>query len=422
MKKAMLITVGNTADPILKAIEEARAEGEEVTIFLLYGRPFPGQNPSPFDVAYQARQKGEEMGIAVQPREAADPEDLNTCLAAARDILREAADAEQVVVNFTGGTKALSAAVVHAALTESLSGELILDYTGGKVHDQQGQVLREEMRVKRSERTATNEILQQVLQRLRRGNYREARLLVERLPENGLGGFVRQATEGLYLWDEFDYEAAVQVFRRLHRPASVLSDDERLSPLAGLVNRLLEPGNALCELFQALRKAQEGQAGIRKEFRHFPLLVADVLENSLRRLREDRPTDSVLRSYRAVEAAVQAQLLKKDINPWRPDWQRLGREMVERYLALQKATQPPKDLALSAGLTLLEAMGQGLREEAHKWRDDIRRSRNESYLEHGYVRLRREDAERLNGYAVALCAELLGDSLDALRASVCHSW
>jgi len=423
MKKVLLVTVGNTADPILKAIDESHAEDGEVEVSLLYGRPFPGQSASPFEVAQEAKKRCQEMGVGVQTFEAPDPEDINSCLAVAREVLHKVATAEQVIVNFTGGTKALSAAIVHAALTEPLNGELILDYTGGQVRDPQGRVLREAMRVVRSERTATDEILQQVLNRLQQGNYREARLLAERLPEFGRGRFAKQVTEALYLWDEFDYAGAVQVLRRLREAAKMLADDESLASLAELVIRLLEPGQHICDLVDRLHRAQQKQGMPGKEAEHFPLLVADALENSRRRMKENRPTDSVLRSYRAVEVAVQARLFDKGINPWHPNWQAVSSEAMQRYLALVKATEPPRKISLDNGLKLLEAIGQQtLREDMDEKLRYLQQPRNDSYLEHGYQRLAAEDAQRLHGYAVMLCAELSGAPLEVVRESVSHEW
>lgn len=421
MKKALIITVGNTADPILKAIKEEYKESGDITVFLLYGRPFPGQkNPSPFDIANKAKQECEEIGVAVRLFEAADPEDINASLSVARDIYRRAFDAEQVIVNFTGGTKVLSASVVHAALTEPLSGGLILDYTGGPQRDDQGRVIREAMRVVRSERTATDEILQEVINKIRLGNYRDAHLLSEHLPQKGKGGFVKRAAQALYLWDEFDYEAATENLQRLNEPAKVLSDDEYLSPLAAIIIKLLEPGNRICQLLSLLRKAQQGQIPSKSAIEHFPLLVADAIENSRRRLQEERATDSVLRSYRAVEITVQARLIHNGINPWRPMWQSVDQETIRQYLELLNATQPPRDIALSTGLVLLEVMGQTLSEEQQKWRGDLQQLRNYSYLEHGYQRLKVVDAQRLNNYATAICRELLGDTLNNLQTLLRH--
>ena len=54
MKTAVVITSGNTAEPILKAIEDAAQEGGEVMVYLIYGKPFPQQSPSPLEVASAA--------------------------------------------------------------------------------------------------------------------------------------------------------------------------------------------------------------------------------------------------------------------------------------------------------------------------------------------------------------------------------
>ncbi len=313
----------------------------------------------------------------------------------------------------------MSAAVVHAALTEPFSGKLALDYTGGHVRDEKGRVSGA-MRV--TQRTATDDVVQQVMDRLRRESYREARLFAERLPDRGKAGFVRQAAEALYLWDEFDYAASFQILRRLSQAGDALLDDEGLLPLIRLLKRLLEPGRQLDELQRTLDRIQGGQTKAEGTTSRFPLLVADTLENSLRRMREGRATDSVLRSYRAVEVAVQARLLRNVINPWRPDWQSVAVEMRERYLSLLKTVEPPKKLSLYSGWTFLEAAGQTFSAEMARWRDDLQQCRNGSYLEHGYQRLNVEGAQRLNGHAAALCAELLGDSLETARAAVRHSW
>jgi len=47
MKTVLMVTVGNTADPILQALQQTSAEAGEVTVYLIYGRPFPDQKPSP---------------------------------------------------------------------------------------------------------------------------------------------------------------------------------------------------------------------------------------------------------------------------------------------------------------------------------------------------------------------------------------
>lgn len=420
---AVIITVGGTADPIVKAVEEVQAETAGVTVFLLYGRPFPGQKPSPFDVAAEAQRACQARGILVRTHEVADPEDINVCLSEARRLFRALSDSERIIVNFTGGTKPLSAAVVHAALAAELSGALVLDYTGGAVRDEHGRVVREAMRVVRSERTATEERLQQAVQSARRSNYQEAQFLCQMLPGRGRAGFVKQAIEALFLWDEFDYEGAHGIVKRLQEPARALEDDPVISPLARLVIRLGEPSQRLKRLLPTLRRTQQdGETPKASAHDDLPLLVADILENSRRRLEQGRPTDGVLRAYRAIESAVQGQLLRRGVNPWHPQWDTLPENVRARFLELLNATREPSQLTLSTGLALLEALGQTLDADMRKWLMDVQQARNFSYLEHGYLRCDRQRAERVHEYAGAICEAILNMSLADEREKVRHRW
>jgi len=192
--------------------------------------------------------------------------------------------------------------------------------------------------------------------------------------------------------------------------------------LIHLLRRILEPGRQLEELQRTLSKIQGGQGKAEGAVSRLPLLIADTLENSLRRMREGRATDSILRSYRAVEVAVQARLLRNGINPWRPAWHNTAPEILCRFLSLMKATEPPRNISLYSGWTFLEATGQSFDPALTERRNDLQRSRNDSYLEHGYQRLDSADAERLNGYAAILCEEILGESLKDARAAVRHGW
>jgi len=420
MGTVLILTVGTTADPLLKAVEEQRAEDPELSVFVVYGRPFPNQDPNPFDVAVQVRQRAAELGVPVETREVSDPEDIDVCLHVARSVLHEAITADRVVVDFTGGTKPISAALVHAAISEPLSGQLVLEYTGGPLRDSAGRVLREAMHLRRSERTATEELLRQVLNLLHRSAYREARIFAQRLPDRGRAGFVRRAVEALYAWDEFDYEASVQSLRQLYGPARAMQDVPEVGAVAGLLCRLLEPGNRLERLVRDLRGLQEGD-GPFPPLDATALLVADALENAARRLGEERPTDCVLRAYRAVECAVQAQLLARRINPWRPNWDELERLVLDRYLEAVDKKGLPRELALSTGLRLLETFEGPLPAPLQDRLRDLQLHRNRSYLEHGYQRIKHADAERLLEYAEELCAHILRTDMAGLRSSVTHS-
>jgi CRISPR-associated protein (TIGR02710 family) len=443
MTTYLVLTVGTTADPLLKAVEEHRAQDPDLRVFLLYGCPFPGQDPSPFDVAARVKDAAGRLGVPVEIRQIADPEDLDACLQTCRGVLRDVSQTDRIVVDFTGGTKAMSAAVVHAALTESLAGRLAFEYTGGAIRDPTGRVLREAMRHRVTERTATDETIRQVLELLQRFAYREARPLAFKLPEAGRAGFLRRAVDALNAWDEFHYETCWESLGRLTGAARLAQDDPELAPLASLCLRLREPAAVLRTAVQRLRTLEEGNPGSPwPASEEMALLVADALENAARRLIEDRPTDGVLRAYRAVEVAVQSRLLFHGVNPWRPDWNRLDPAVLDRYAALPVAPpdenspapsepgvpvardrsgwHPPRELALTTGLRLVEALEGALPEDLVRRLRDLQMKRNRSYLEHGYLRVTQQDGKRLLDAAHAVCSHLMGTDLTPIRDRVSH--
>ncbi len=222
----------------------------------------------------------------------------------------------------------------------------------------------------------------------------------------------------LYLWDEFDYDLAWQTLRRIYAPAKMLKDDPQVGDIARWVVRLMEPGKQLRKLTEDLRNMMNGSI---PDLTDFELLPADALENGARRIREGRPTDSVLRAYRAVEMAVQGRLLRAGVNPWRPNWDALGDAVRSDYLERIRATQLPRNLALTTGLSLLESMGLvTLNENMQKHLQDLQQTRNLCYLEHGFQRVDEEGAQRVWQYAIELCERILDTSLDEARQAVRH--
>lgn len=421
MGTILILTVGTTADPLVKAVEEHRKRTNDLRVYLLYGRPLPDQEPSPLEIAYEVRRRAAELGVHAEPREVSDPENLDVCLQAARSLIQSIPGGQRIVIDFTGGTKPLSASVVHAALREPLDAlELVFEYTGGPVRDQAGRVIREAMQIRTSERTATEETLRQVLGQLCRFAYRDARVLAQRLPGTGRGGFLRAVVEALYAWDEFDYETSLESLRRHREAAGALSEDEELAPVSRLALTLSAAGEQLVRAVRILRPLQDTKHPATWPTREaLELLVADALENAARRLAEGRFTDSVLRSYRAVESAVHARLLAEQINPWHPDWNRVDSAIRDRYQNLLGG-RLPVDLALRAGLKLVEVIQGSFSSDLENRLRDLQKTRNYSYLEHGYNRVGEDDARRLLSYAKEWCAHLLGRDLEEICQTVSH--
>ncbi len=415
---ALVLTVGTTADPLKKAVEEAKMEAEKenasLTVYLLYGRPLPNQHPDPFQVAAEVRQHAENLGLKVQTCEISEPEDLDVCLSEMRSLLQGLSGADKVIVNYTGGTKAMSAATVHSALTTSFAGELELHYVGGSVRDKNGRVIREAMEIRRAAQTATQERMERILELMREHRYELAAYLAEGLPEQGRSWFLKSASKALLLWDNFAYEEAATILRGLNQQAQILVDDPKLGRLAETVRRLVsEVITHILETVKAFRKWEiSDQVSISLE--GVQLLCADILENASRHLQRREWNEAVLRSYRALEAAVQGALALLGINPWRFELLPEQKEAIQEQLGYM-----PKELTLWSGIIVWQIVtDKRLDDEKQKCLKDIQQLRNRSILEHGYRACGQPDAERVFNYANEIASWVLGSDLKPLREKV----
>ncbi|MFA0759219.1 MAG: hypothetical protein NOOUEUKL_001897 [Candidatus Fervidibacter sp.] len=396
---------------------EAEKENASLTVWLLYGRPLPNQHPDPFQVAADVRQHAENLGLKVQPCEISEPDDLDVCLGEMRSLLQRLSSVDKVIVNYTGGTKAMSAAIVHAALTTSFAGELELHYVGGSVRDKNGRVIREAMEIRRAAQTATQERMERILELMKEHRYELAAYLAEGLPEQGRSWFLKSASKALLLWDNFAYEEAATILRGLNQQAQILVDDPKLGRLAETVRRLVsEVITRILETVKAFRKWEIGdQVSISLE--GVQLLCADILENASRHLQRREWNEAVLRSYRALEAAVQGALALSGINPWRFELNKLSEEQQQKVRMLLGCT--PKELTLYSGILTLQAVGGvQIGDGEQKWLQDVQQTRNRSILEHGYRACGQADAERVFNYANEIAGWVLGSDLKPLREKV----
>jgi CRISPR-associated protein (TIGR02710 family) len=425
---ALIISVGTTAEPLIKAVQDALSEGE-LSLFLIYGRPFPGQAPDPFDVTTQIKDFARGKGVDVRTFEINDPESLDTCLSIFREVLGMAIQMSpyKTIVNFTGGTKAMSAALVHAALT-AVPRNLVLEYVGGSFRNEVGRVTAME---KKCYTTAVEECSKQVLALIKDFNYTQALLLCESLPHTAMTNFLTRSVRGLQLWDNFHYDQAFEEFKHLTE-ASFLLEDPDYGRLAETVFRLRQNANAVKRCIADLVKLENKQKkadDVAKELGDDLLYsVADSLENASRRFGEKRFADATLRSYRAVEVAVQASLIKLGISPWQPQWSILSPQMLQHYIEEINGRELPNELSLFNGFTLLGVVTEPFAEDTTRELKALASTRNHSHLEHGYTDIEESSALKCFTVAEGLCQEILLRSgfavnlLPEYRARIAHKF
>jgi hypothetical protein len=412
VKAAAVFPVGQTEGGCVAGIREIlRREAplaEPLRVYLLHGVLAVGQAPpAPGEVA--RRVASTDFGHAVEYPLIApvDSFDLEAAYATAREAMGQIAAAryDRVYVGITGGANPLVASVFHTAVTY-LEAEVVPIYAQGRGLATQRTFVAADLRL--------GVLAERVMEAARRGQMRLAAQLAERLPNEGKWGFLRAGTEALAAWDDFDYPAARDIVRRQERHCAAYGTDRLVSPLADVVRRLAAVADRMVRIMETFRNepgfekavsAADWPAHARKDG---GLLVADVMANARRRLAEGRYTDSVLRAYRGAECATQVRLYEACLHPGRPNACRRAFEQAREHL---KDEGP---IAFRAGLYLLRDVSGLSCEAIERNVQDLGQTRNKTFLEHGYTRVRRDQAERCLEHAMAICRHILGE--DEVRA------
>jgi len=368
METGLILTAGTTAEPLIKAVEEA-AQEDVSFVYIIYGRPFPNQSPNPFDIAHEVKKKASTLSLRVQTFEIPDPEDFDSCLETISGAITRINEDNLVklIGNFTGGTKPMSAALINGLLTEPISAEVILDYTGGIIRNEAGRVISGAMRVKRHHESRAEKTAREALNLLKAYQYSHAYFTTRSLPEVAKFGFLKMAIEAIYLWDNFLYDESFGIIKRLKPSVRFLKEDELLKDITGIIDRMAEIGNSITKAIRSLLKLQ-AKEDIPKTLKEVTpqelyLIPADSLENARRRFVVGNYTDAVLRAYRAVESATQIRLILSDINPWNFTGEEIDEQKRKVLIGLYGKDSLPSKIVLSNGLTILKVLNKDIPEE-----------------------------------------------------------
>ncbi len=386
--KALVITVGTTTSPIIESIMKNDVD----VVYLVYGRPLsPDQEPNPFNVAYEARQKAIELNKRAITKEISDPEDIDSCISAFREVVKEVHEFDEIIVNFTGGTKPMSAAAFHVFVTEAIPSKVIFEYVGGKVRDKNGRVIRNEMRITKSYLTAPEESAIKIINNLKTYQFHIAKTLAESLPEKKYD-FLKKACNAFWLWDIFEYERAVKILNEIGKAAEVL-ENVAFDVVPENVIKLKNIGNKVVSALRKMRKCQNEKKILDIEGGH--LLSLDALANAERRLLTHNYVEAVLRGYRAIEIATQVKLLENGVNPWKVEWSKID-ESGELLKSLGYDKEgAPEQLTLWLGLRVLEFVNsKNIFDKIYNDLQYVSLLRNGSKLEHGYLDIDEEKAKK----------------------------
>lgn len=389
--RLLALTVGGSSEPLKTALREVRPD----RVLFIVSEPAEGQQSSATMVPELCQADGcpSETCMLVVP---ADNPDRAFALILTR-LEKALAKGHEVIADYTGGTKSMSAALVMAA---RMLGGIALQVTTGKRLDLVKVADGSEQPVRVDDTAVSLRLKLRVAEDLVRSRSYAAALAV--LPSSEAAAPLlpkrwrdtlaswRNALAVLELWDRFDHCEAWKFLC------------DRGGGRAGRLGRWLD-GFGLCDRLELL--AEAAKAG-----KPSAALCEDLWWNAQRRAAQGAFDDAVARLYRLAEAAVQAQLSERGID-------QTSRVPVERLAPSLRARhgQPGADGTVMLALT--DACEQLAHEDPESpvpalWRNgqpSWQGRRNRSILAHGFRPLGADDWREAEQWFEAHAARLWRD-------------
>ena len=389
MPRSMIVSVGGTIDPIIKTIE--LYDPEYVCFFA---------SEQTVEKVHPIKEALREKGITVKDAKVIcyDADDLAHCYEQALlcdDRLRAlvpAIDPEQVMVDYTGGTKAMVAALALAMVGKGYR----FSYVSGRERTKEGVGVvitgSEEVRsgVSPWQLFAVEE-KRRIALYFNRYQFTAAREAIRSIPsalperERRLFLCLSHIVDGYAAWDRFDHKSAQHPLGKgwsdLTLYAQALHDDGLLAFCSEIEKSLVFLKDLTTE-----RKANGST-------------VVDLLSNARRRIEEDKYDDAVARLYRALELIGQIAFLERfgcetgDVTATSlPD------HLRDAYVRQHTGHEGKLKLALYATFHALAEVEdpKGLTfVSAEKEIQSVLTVRNNSILAHGVKPVKKESAEAL---------------------------
>jgi CRISPR-associated protein (TIGR02710 family) len=305
----LILSVGGSSAPLVEAIKKWRPEKvlfvpskdteEQIEGFILPQVEKEGRVLSPGQYEIHAVSDPQDFAVCI--------DEMQRALTPEVERWTRRGNGYAVIVDFTGGTKCMSAALAGAARRWDCE----FSYVGGKERDKGGvgTVVDGAMQVIPTSNPWDALGFQPIEEAVTLFNARQfaaaARLLDRTLPrvkdparKEVLQAFKHFAC-GYDAWDHFQHGTALNTHfreceRRVNNLKAVFFSEEARRRVEEALRRAREHLSRLCE---------EGS-------KPGPLLILDLAANAKRRAEEGRYDDAVARLYRAIEAIAQRRLLE----------------------------------------------------------------------------------------------------------------
>jgi len=392
MCKAMIVSVGGTPPPIIKSICEYKPE------FVSF---FCSQDTS--DAVKTVKDEVSKNGFTIKSELtlADNVNDLFHCHEKAEEtvqrVINKGYNKDDVIVDYTGGTKNMSVALALAAITHGFS----FSYVGGKerTKDGVGIVVDGKEDIYQSinpwDFLAVEE-RKKIALLFNQYQFKAAKNLIDGLAEKRTKkrtsfkkiGFL---IEGYYKWDLFRHKEARDHFTRAKIDELLEEDDKFIRTFAEETKKRL---NFLENIIRDGRKPSFN-------------FILDMYSNAERRFEEGKLDDAILRLYRLVEMAAQERLLRKyKIDASDVKQEQIPEELRDKFVNDHKNQGDGKirisqDVSLKLLNALNDELGITYTEKKSRFRD-IQLSRNYSYLAHGFESSRDRTYSSLKDFILGL--------------------
>jgi CRISPR-associated protein (TIGR02710 family) len=373
MIRAMIISVGGTPAPIVKSITEYRPE------FVSF---FASQDT--FGQIHEVKKGIQEANVSIKNEITLtdDVNDLYHCFGkaeeAVRRVLSKGFHSDEVVVDYTGGTKNMSVALSLSAITHGFK----FSYVGGTERTKNGVGIVVDGKEKLCESVNPWDFLaleerKKISSLFNSNQFKAAKELADEASRKSTRyktvfkklGFL---IDGYYSWDIFKHGEAIGRFEKARIEELLETEDERIRSFAK-ASLQLKPH---LEMLSQRRKQPDR------------LFVIDIFSNAERRFEEGKLDDAVVRLYRVIEMLAQERLLNKHgIDTGNVNEGKIPQQIREEFTDKYKDKKDGKiKIAQNAAFDLLGALGDELGKEFQKRLEQFRQlqsQRNNSYLVHG---------------------------------------
>lgn len=334
MKKALILTIGtgdksNLEGTLIKPLKKSISKGEWTKIILL-----PSQKT--IESAELIKKEISESQIEIKPLDRDEEENVDHCYDHFQKVISalidEGFNKNNILSDFTRGTKAMSAALVLASVRHDIP---TLRYITGNTRDERGIVVPgcELVNDFNTSNATAHKLLDEVYKFFEVGNFSAALNLI---PDTNtrfktlypsevmeIAGYARPLAEFYSKWDRLDYKGAKNEIENLKQPPDKKWNRFNVTPeIKKWVERLagelpLEP-TAMAERLR--------------------LLAADLLANGERRIRDRQFEDAVIRAYRVIELIGQFRLFDRGLDSGKLDPEN---EFVKKFaLKAEKEKSP----------------------------------------------------------------------------------